>query len=164
VRELEFSPTELSRWHGELRRYGHRLTGDADLSEDLAQEAMFRLLRLRADARPENARAWLFRVVTNLVRDGARTRERRERIAVPPPGEDPVIPSVEFERREVVARVRSVLDQLSPRDQQMLILRESGFDHREIGQIVGVKPQSVSVLLARALERFKTAYLAEATL
>lgn len=163
MRNHEPDPSDLSRWHGELRRYGHRLTGDADLSEDLAQEALLRLLRLRADARPEHVRAWLFRVVTNLVRDRARMIERRERIAVPP-GQEPITPAAEFERRETVARVRAVLDQLPERDQQMLILRESGFDHREIGQIVGVKPQSVSVLLARALQRFKTAYLAEAAL
>ena len=119
-------------------------------------------LRQPAAALPDNARAWLYRVVTNLVRDGARRTERIQRKLPPVDADEPTLPSADFERRETVARVRAVLERLSPRDQEMLILRESGFQHREIAEIIGVQPQSVSVLLGRALERFKTAYLTEA--
>jgi RNA polymerase sigma-70 factor (ECF subfamily) len=160
---LQFDPSDLTRWHQDLLRYGHRLTADPDLCEDLAQEAILRLLRLQPQARPDNPRAWLFRVLTNLVRDGARTFERVQRKHLRLVPDEPSTPSLDYERTETVARVRAVLDRLSPRDQEMLILRESGFQHREIAAIVGVKPQSVSVLLARAMERFKAAYSAEAT-
>jgi RNA polymerase sigma-70 factor (ECF subfamily) len=140
------------------------LTGDADTAEDLAQEAMLRLLRQPEEARPDNPRAWLYRVLTNLVRDGARRADRMHRKQLPVDADEPVLPSADYERRETVARVRAVLERLSARDQEMLILRESGFQHREIAEIIGVQPQSVSVLLGRALERFKAAYLAEARL
>lgn len=161
---LQYAPEELAAWHRDLLRYGHRLTGEADVAEDLAQEAMLRLLRSPAESRPDNPRAWLYRVLTNLVRDRARSLDRVQRKYVPIDTDEPSTPSADFERREIVARVRAVLERLTPRDQEMLILRESGFQHSEIAHIVGVKPQSVSVLLSRALERFKAAYLSEAAL
>ena len=159
----DWDPSDLASWHRDLLRYGHRLTGDADMSEDLAQEAMLRLLRLQPVARPLNPRAWLFRVVTNLVRDRARTLQRMERKHLLIDAQEPSVPSAEYERNQAIARVRAVLEHLPARDREMLILRESGFQHREIAEIVGVKARSVSVLLARALERFKTAFIAEAS-
>lgn len=151
----------IAQWHRDLLRYLHRLTGDPDLAEDLAQEALLRLLRIQPAQRPDNARAWLYRVATNLLRDHARHREMVRRLPVPVDTDEPPTPAEEFERRETVAQVRAALEQLSPRDRELLVLRESGFRHREIADIVEVKTQSVSVLMARALERFRAAYLAE---
>jgi RNA polymerase sigma-70 factor (ECF subfamily) len=152
---------EISAWNQELLRYLHRLTGDPDLAQDFAQEALMRLVRAMADDPPDNPRAWLYRVATNLVRDEARRNAVRRDRPVPLDTDAPETPAQEFERHEAVARVRTVLERLAPRDRELLILRESGFRHREIAQIIDVQPQSVSVLVARALERFRTAYLAE---
>jgi DNA-directed RNA polymerase specialized sigma24 family protein len=57
-----------------LFRYLHRLTGDQDSAEDIAQESFVRLL---GRSMPEHeARLWLFTVATNLFRDGTRTTRR----------------------------------------------------------------------------------------
>jgi RNA polymerase sigma-70 factor, ECF subfamily len=152
---------EIAQWQRELLRYVHRLTGDPDLAEDLAQDALLRLLRAEGDKAPENPRAWLYRVATNLVRDHARRAAMMRDRPIPIDTDAPDTPAQEYERNATVAQVRAVLKRLAPRDREILILSESGFRHREIAEIVEVKPQSVSVLLARALERFRTAYLAE---
>src|SRR5687768_5932462 len=60
--------------HGSLFRYLMRLTGDADLAHDAAQEAFVRLVS--KPPRDENPRAWLFAVATNVVRGWANTRKR----------------------------------------------------------------------------------------
>lgn len=137
-----------------LFRYCHRLTGDPDQAEDLAQEAFFRLLDRRVVGTEPGLRSWLFRVATNLARDRARTLQVRQRIlsGVPPP--DPVPgPDAELARAEGIRRVRAALDVLSERDRQMLLLREEGFSYQEIADVAGVSRRSVGTILARALQR-----------
>ena len=156
-----YSPADLQRWQRELLRYVHRLTGDPDLSEDLTQEALMRLLRAESDTPMQNVRAWLYRVATNLVRDHARRGEMMRRRPIPIDADIPQTPEQAFERGETIAQVRAALERLSNRDRVVLVLRESGFKHREIAEIVHVRAESVSVIIGRALQRFRKIYLEE---
>jgi RNA polymerase sigma-70 factor (ECF subfamily) len=44
---------------------------------------------------------------------------------------------------------------LKPRDAQLLLLRSSGLAYRELAETVGVNPNSVGTLLARAEAEFE---------
>ena len=147
------------RHHAALFRYLHRYTGDGDLPDDLAQEAFVRLLRARV---PESdARAWLFRVATNLARDHGRRSARRARLVVSRGGVDATTDDdadARIARDRDVAKVRSALDALDERERRMLLMREEGFAYREIAQAVDVAPGSVGTLLARALMKFRRAF------
>ena len=138
-----------------LFRYCNRLTGDPDQAEDLAQEAFFRLLDRGATGTESGLRSWLFMVATNLVRDRSRTRETRRRIlsGFPPP-ETVTGPDHDLARAEEIRRVRKALEVLSPRDREMLLLRQEGFSYKELAEIAGVSHRSVGTILARALQRF----------
>lgn len=141
-----------------LFRYVHRMTGDTDVAEDLAQESFVRLLG--RDMPECEARLWLFTVATNLFRDRARTTRRRERLlaATPPKPSSPPSPLEELERERKVAGVRKALDRLPERDRQMLLMREEGFRYEEIARVAQVAPGSVGTLLARATRRFLAVY------
>jgi RNA polymerase sigma factor (sigma-70 family) len=151
---------ELSRWRQDLLRYVHRLTGDADLAEDVVQDALIRYLAFVRLQPLESPRGWLFRTATNLVRDHARRQGVLKRVPMLET-EAPAVPDAELERKEAVRQVRRVLDGMSPRDREILILRESGFRYREIAEVIGVKPESVPTLVMRALRRFREGYTAE---
>lgn len=146
-----------------LFRYCHRLTGDADVADDLAQEAFVRLFDRRVEGEAPALRVWLFKVATHLLRDRARQSGNRRRLLT----ENPVLPSEapdpdrEVERGETVRRVRVVLDRLDERDRVLLLMREEGFSYREIAQAVEVAPGSVGTLLARAQRRFTDEYTAQ---
>lgn len=104
-------------------------------------------------------RIWLFRVATNLIRDAARQKGNRGRILAGAPPPDPApSPEEAVERKERIREVRAALEQLSPRDREVLLLRQEGFSYKEIAQVVRVAPTSVGTLLARALDRFSSAY------
>ena len=144
-----------------LFRYLHRLTGDADIADDIAQESFVRLLKQNL---PEDeVRPWLFTVAMNLVRDNARKIERRQRLLTTAPGlvSTGPLPDEFVERAERVGSVRVVLDKLSVRDQQLLLMREEGFKYEEIAHVIGVAPASVGTLIARALRRFAELYDAQ---
>ena len=149
----------FQRLYPSLFRYLQRLTGDADVAEDIAQEAFFRLLSHELPDR--EARPWLFAVGTNLVRDRARKQERQQRLLTAAP----VLPSSlglrpdeAVERAEQVAIVRRALAQLAPRDQQLLLMREEGFSYEEMARTTGVASSSIGTLIARALKRFAAVY------
>lgn len=153
----------FQRLYPSLYRYLHRLTGDPDVAEDIAQEAFVRLLRQplpEAEVRP-----WLFTVAMNLVRDRARRTERRQRLlsSAPPLVGPGTLPDDHVEQSERIEAVRLALQRLSDRDRQLLLMREEGFKYEEIAGMIGVAPASVGTLIARALRRFVEAYRAQST-
>ncbi len=151
----------FQRLYPSLYRYLHRLTGDADVAEDIAQEAFVRLLRQplpEAEVRP-----WLFTVAMNLVRDRARKSERRHRLlsGAPPLVTGTALPDDQVEQNERIQAVRAALGKLPDRDRQLLLMREEGFKYEEIAGVIGVAPASVGTLIARALRRFVEVYRAQ---
>ncbi len=143
--------------HAPLLRYLTRLTGDRDRAADAAQEAFVRLIdRPPADA--SEPRAWLFTVATNVVREGGRTRARRERLLADAPGRAPLADApgdahALLEAGDRRAAVRAALGALSDKERTALLMREEGFAHREIAAALGTTTGSVGTLLARALAK-----------
>jgi RNA polymerase sigma-70 factor, ECF subfamily len=148
----------FERIYPSLFRYLHRLTGDPDVADDIAQEAFVRLLR--QDLADAEVRPWLFTVAMNLVRDTARKTDRRQRLLTGAPQLVAPMPRPDerVERGEEIDGVRRALERLPPRDRQLLLMREEGFKYDEIAKVVGVAPASVGTLIARALKRFVETY------
>lgn len=155
---MDFDVT-FDEQYPDLVRYCHRLTGDLDVAEDMAQESLVRLFDHGTRVESEGVRAWLFTTATHLVRDRYRVdRNRRRLLAANPvtPGESPS-PERALERLEDRALARTALDALAPRDREILLMRYSGFSYREIAAAVDVSATSVGTLLARAERRFEQA-------
>lgn len=146
--------------YGDLVRFLHRMVWDADRAHDLAQETFTRALVQS----PDNPRAWLFRVASNLARDEARSAVRRKRHLVLIKGEaeaqQPAAPDPhhELERRERVDAVRRALERLSERDRQALLLWDAGFDYRDIANATGLAEGAVGTTLTRARKRLVEAH------
>ena len=139
-----------------LVRYCHRLAGDRDVAEDIAQEAMVRLYTHEVEGPQTGLKAWLFRTATHLIRDRYRVKENRRRLLQENPiaAAAPETPDRLLERNEERARARSALDALGERDREILLMRYEGFSYKEIAETVDVAATSIGTLLARAEERF----------
>jgi RNA polymerase sigma factor (sigma-70 family) len=139
-----------------LVRYCHGLTGERDVAEDIAQEALVRLYTHRVEGPPAGVKAWLFRTATHLIRDLHRVDQNRRRLLQENPVQpaESETPDQSLEREETRARARKALDTLQERDREILLLRYSGFSYKEIAEAVGVAATSVGTLLARAEGRF----------
>jgi RNA polymerase sigma-70 factor (ECF subfamily) len=138
-----------------LRVYLSRMTSDDRLADDLLQETYYRFLRARAvydsDAHRRNA---LFRIATNLARDGHRRGRAASLVPFPEGGRSPdellsgVDVAADAQRRTDLARA---LARLKPRERAMLWLAYAqGSTHRDIAGTLGVKAASVRLLLFRA--------------
>jgi RNA polymerase sigma-70 factor (ECF subfamily) len=145
--------------YADLVRFLHRKVWDPDRASDLAQEAFARAL----NQNPDNPRAWLFTVAVNLVRDEARSAQRRKRhlelIKVEMPVSTPD-PSQITEDRDRSQRVRKALDSLSERDREALLLWDAGLSYPEIAAQTGLAVTAVGTTLSRARKKLVDAYQA----
>lgn len=144
----------------ELVRYLHRRVWDVERAQDLAQEAFARAL----DHDPDNPRAWLFRVATNLAMDESRSVLRRRRHLTLLKGEaaaeERSAPAAdeELEQQERSTMVRMALEALAERDREVLQLWDAGLNYDEISAQTGLARGSIGTTLARARQRLAEAY------
>ena len=144
-----------------LYRYLSRVSGDAALADDVAQESFVRLHA--RGSMPDDPSAWLISVANNIVRDEYRTTRRREKLLAgwfatedqsqPTPATDARVLAGERE-----TTIRRALGALRLRDQRLLILRHEGFSYREIAEALGIAPASVGTLLVRATAALAKVY------
>lgn len=145
--------------HAALHRYVARLAADASLADDVTQEIFVRLWKeMTAVGEPDNVRAWLYRVATNLVIDRGHRHRRTLAFILPsaftPANTPSRAPDVE---RDVVRRqlVRRALERLPEPMRQCLLLHHEGLTGKEIALVLGVKPSYVGTLVLRAHDRFR---------
>src|SRR5262249_35449924 len=104
--------------------YLSRLTGDAQLADDLLQETYYRFLRAnRSFADEAHRRNYLYRIATNLVRDGHR-RHRLEFLPVSDGGStrEPASDGDLAEQTAVRTDLRRAMAELSARERELIWL------------------------------------------
>ncbi|HSW48868.1 MAG TPA: RNA polymerase sigma factor, partial [Bryobacteraceae bacterium] len=147
-------------WYAPLLRYAWRASGNLETAEDLVQEAFSELYRnLVEGKRVENPRAWTLCVVRRRVVDRQREEHRRggamESLSdigdvadsrdAPGPGE--------WEGD----RLTRLLGVLSPREEEVLLLRIKGLKYRQIAAALRISTNSVKTLLARGIRKMQQA-------
>lgn len=139
----------------------YRMLGSAADAEDVVQEAFLRWSG--ADRTViEKPAAWLTRTVTNLCRTRLTSaRARREHyvgpwLPEPVSTEDGAVgPVQQVQQRESVSMaLLAVLEQLSPAERAVFVLREAfGYDHRAVAEVVGCSQANSRQLYRRATRR-----------
>ncbi len=128
---------------------GHRLVGDRDEAEDLAQEAMTRAY-VRWPKVRDHAEAWVVRTTTNLVIGGWRRRRRPLPRPVAEPGSDHGM----AERLALTAALRS----LPRRQREVAVLRFLGdLSLEQTAAALGCTVGTVKQHSARALVALRAA-------
>jgi RNA polymerase sigma-70 factor (ECF subfamily) len=132
--------------------YLWRKTGDSQLADDLLQETYYRFLRTRVAFESDKHRKnYLFRIATNLARDSRRHQKDHEQLSEDDERvsfqADPEI----VERSERRRDLERAMEQLKPRQRDALWLAYAeGSSHEEIAAVLGMKVQSVKLVLFRA--------------
>lgn len=120
------------------------VSGRRDVAEDLLQETYCRVLARRVLPMEESeARRYLFRVATNLLRDRWRRGEDAVWMEMAEQGFLPD-PNAQLD-------VRAAMRALKPRERELLWLAYvEGMDHAEIARATGLSAMSIRLLLFRA--------------
>lgn len=135
-----------------LWAYLARVSGDAALADDLLQESYVRFLCADHPQDGEvNARRYLFRIATNLMKDYWRKPTAASIDDLPEERFSCPDQSAQYESKAVLGPAMMVL---RPRERQLLWLAYAeGYSHREIAEITGLASASIRLLLFRARRR-----------
>lgn len=129
-----------------LWSFVRRTCGDSEQADDILQEAFLRFLRGRpAGMDDRQKRAYLFRISDRLVIDGWRraSLDKKHLADNPEAGGG---------RAETLAPdMKRTFALLKPRDRTLLWLAHvEGYSHEEIASIMGLREESIKVLLFRS--------------
>jgi RNA polymerase sigma-70 factor, ECF subfamily len=135
-----------------------RLSGDADLASDLAQEAFVKLLH-RGDM-PDTPVPWLVTVALNQLRNTRSRERRREQLLAAAADDEPEafrVPRADTALLQVESqqRVRTTLSQLPARQAALLMMSAEGYSYREIAQAMELTEASVGAMILRARRAFR---------
>jgi RNA polymerase sigma-70 factor (ECF subfamily) len=139
-----------------LWAYLARITGDRQIADDLLQEAFYRFLRAAATHESEaHRRNSLYRIATNLARDARRNSLVRPQGNVAGHDIEGIAAGDQTAATETSADFTRALQRLKPRERALLWLAYAeGASHREIADILGLRPASLKQMLFRARHRF----------
>ena len=142
-----------TRYFPELYRYAHYRLGDMGLGEDLASEALTRMLdALQSGRGPKsNLRGWLFATLGNLIMDHLRRKYSRRQ--VPLHESTATLVDQDFTQQSDVSReLRLALRSLTAAQQHVISLRfGSGYSLEETAAILQKKPNAIKALQFRAI-------------
>lgn len=134
-----------------LRSFARSLTGDADVADDLVQDAMTRALAAQHQFTPgTNFKAWIFTILRNLHVNNLRRRKfRAEPLDAVSPEMWSVLPRQDAQLE--MDDFRRALARLSPEQREVLILvGASGFSYEDAAQICECAVGTVKSRLSRA--------------
>jgi RNA polymerase sigma-70 factor (ECF subfamily) len=133
--------------------YLSRVAGDAQAADDLLQEVYYRFLRSgQAFESEAHRRHYLFRIATNLARDGWRRRRGRPEVtSLDAPGAEPRTEDAVDDQAIRRTDLRRAMAQISARERALVWLAYAeGSSHQEIASVLGLTRGSVKALLLRA--------------
>jgi len=136
----------FQRHHLSVFRFLRRMTGDASLAEDIAQDVFVRVIRglETYDARDRDL-AWLFRIARRLVADHERDTRRRPALVV----DDRPRPAASSAHLGI--EIDEALRVLPVEEREAFLLREqAGLGYEEIGALTGATPDAVRNRIHRA--------------
>jgi RNA polymerase sigma-70 factor, ECF subfamily len=152
----------LERYWGALVTFAARIVDDRDVAQDVAQSTFIEVWRNR-DAWTDTGTVsgYLYQVTRNRALNARRDQERRKRRQQEEaqPGPWPAsaeTPQETLEASDLRREVERALAALSERRREVFILaRFHGLTHREISEVLGTSPQTVSNQMSAALSQLR---------
>jgi RNA polymerase sigma-70 factor (ECF subfamily) len=139
----------------------YRVRNEAE-AEDVTSEVFIRALRAIPKYEPRQAfLAWLYRIARNAVIDRSRRRAARQQVtfedALAHPNADQIVnPDTGLLAGSDAAVVRHAMQQLTPLQQEILVLRYvEGLDTRAISKLVGKRDGTIRGIEFRALSALR---------
>jgi RNA polymerase sigma-70 factor (ECF subfamily) len=146
------------RFSAEIYRYAYRLLDNSDIAEECVAETFSRfLMALRGGTRPENVRAYLYRIAHNWITDHYRCQPllmlHLEDDLYAEPDENPASQVAQDLEHQ---RMRAALLLLPAEQRQVIELRFlEDWSHEDVANLLGKTAEATRALQHRALEALR---------
>ena len=149
-----------------LFAYGSKLTRDRELVKDCVQDIFVELQRLQPNLnRPEYIEFYLFKSLKNCIFQRFKENKKTKSFTV----DEMVIFDLQFNIEQEVfdlesdrlraEKLKSILQTLDPQKRELLFLKFStGLNYVEIGQLLGLNPDTVKKQVYRTLDHLRGKY------
>ncbi len=147
-------------WAPCLYRYAYRLCCSAELADDFVQDAFLALYReLCSGQNVESPKAWTLSVVRHELANWRRSNRRHPEELTPNEEFDliPVQQEDPWSEGPGIDDINVLLAHLTPREEEVVLLRMQSLKYREIASQIGISSKTVATLLARALKKMRLA-------
>jgi RNA polymerase sigma-70 factor (ECF subfamily) len=166
VREGAVGRLELlfDRHYTGILRYFQYLTSNRTLSEDLAQEVFFRVLKYRHTYQPQgNFRAWLYQIARRVYAD--QLSKRKSEVALPQDAREisggGLPPDREFQKKQEALLLRRALAALPDEKREVLIMsRFLDLKYEEIATVLECEVGTVKQRVYRAMRDLSARFFA----
>jgi RNA polymerase sigma-70 factor (ECF subfamily) len=154
----------FDRHHPGLVRYFQYLTGNRSVSDDLAQDAFYRVLKYRHTYAPGSSfRAWLYQIGRNVYADYL-GRQKPE-VAMPEEAREirghDTPPDREFQKKQEALLLRRALEALPGEKRELLVLsRFQEMKYEEIAVVLKCEVGTVKVRVYRAMRELSERFFA----
>ncbi len=152
----------FEKHHVALYNFFLRLTGNRNVSEDLAQEVFFRILKYRHTYQGQSRfTVWMYQIGRNTHID--HLRKQKETVPLDDQFEEAasedLTPSEAVERRQDIALLRRALAMLPLKKREILVLsRFQNLKYTEIAELLGCHTGTVKAHIHRATKELGKIY------
>jgi RNA polymerase sigma-70 factor (ECF subfamily) len=149
--EITLLVTSLfERWHHSLLLFAIQAPLKYEAAEDLVQDTFLQLYRaLRSGKQVEHPKAWTLCVLRRAITQNLRKEARYEPLEI----RDQVFDSQNNLCDAIL--FRSLMDRLSGREKQVLLLRLDSWKYLEIADQMSISVNTVHTLIGRALRKLR---------
>lgn len=152
----------IDRCWPELVRYAARQVGEVDLARDIVQETFIQIWERRRAWKPRgSARAYLYRIVRNLVIDEKRRQKVRRRWLAgrdSRPAKHVVTPDQVLDAKLLAEVFEAAVAALPARRREVFeLVFMRGLSHAEAAGVMGLSTQTVANQMSSALRTVRTA-------
>lgn len=155
----QFVEQAMAEFESPLIGYAASILNDNDLARDVVQDTFIRLCQQDVSKVEDNLKSWLFTVCRNRALDLLRKNKRTqpmEEIQWRKVAGHGLQPDEEAEREERLERVMKLLDRLSDKQREVILLKfQQGLSYQEIQKITGFSSGNIGFLIHTGLKRVR---------
>ncbi len=160
--ELSELKTLFERHHLHLYNFLYKMSGDKMLSEDIAQEVFYKVMKYRNSYNNGKFISWMFTIARNSLSSHYKMAK----------GKYTGLEGLEYKltendtvQTEDYSHLQSALNSLSSTDRELLIMnRFQEIKYQELAEIMESTPGAIKTKVSRAIQKLKKIYFENTTI